>query len=201
LYICIVVRPTLELNSIAFLNDVTRRTVIDFRKAFFIYNSMEIWKKINGYNDYEISDKGIVKSCKYGKETILKLECNKGYLRVSLCKNNITKRFQVHRLVASHFLNNRYNKPCVNHKDGNKLNNSVANLEWVTYSENEIHSYKCLNKINPIRKLNDIAISDILKNCVKGLNQNNKGNVIEFMNKYNVDRKTILNVLNKKYYV
>ena len=52
----------------------------------------------------------------------------------------------VHRAVAKAFIPNPQGKPCVNHKDGNKLNNHVSNLEWVTYSENERHSYDVLGK-------------------------------------------------------
>jgi hypothetical protein len=159
---------------------------------------MEIYKDIQGYEGiYQISNLGNVKSLKYNKERVLNKELSKGYYRFNLCFNNKTKHFLSHRLVALNFIDNYDNKQCVNHKDGNKLNNSVENLEWVSYSENEIHSYKTLNKINTIRKLKIENVTDILNNCIKG----KKGNVFVFMNIYNVDRKTILNVLNKKYYV
>jgi hypothetical protein len=78
--------------------------------------------------------------------------CNKNGLKMktSITKNgyekfNIsrpTKSFLVHRLVASLFIDNTENKPEVNHKDGNKLNNSVSNLEWVSRSENIIHGFE-----------------------------------------------------------
>lgn len=63
-----------------------------------------------------------------------------GYKRVALWKNNKYKFHLVHRLVAKALIPNTENKPCVNHKDGNKQNNHVNNLEWVTYSENTIHA-------------------------------------------------------------
>lgn len=59
-----------------------------------------------------------------------------GYLKVVLYKNNKGTNFLVHRLVALHFIPNPENKPCINHKDLDKTNNQVANLEWVTYKEN-----------------------------------------------------------------
>ncbi|EHV3815215.1 HNH endonuclease [Salmonella enterica] len=71
----------------------------------------------------------------------------KGYQRVTLCRHGKTKRFQLHRLIALVHLPNPDNLPCVNHKDGNKQNNHVTNLEWCSYSENEQHSYDKLNKI------------------------------------------------------
>lgn len=160
---------------------------------------MEVYKKIEGFENYEVSNFGNVRNKLTSR--ILKKENVKGYLRVSLCEKNKVKRFLIHRLVSINFLENKDNKPCVNHIDGNKLNNHFSNLEWCTYSENENHSYSILCKVNPIRKLKDNEIKDIRLNCIKGKNQNNKGNVIVFINKYNVDRKTILNVLNKKYYV
>jgi hypothetical protein len=73
-----------------------------------------------------------------GKE--LKLQKGTNYLHVSL--NSRERVFTVHRLVAETFLPNPENKPQVNHKDGNKLNNHVSNLEWVTASENMKHAYK-----------------------------------------------------------
>lgn len=167
-------------------------------------NQKEVWKDIEKYKgNYQVSNLGRVKSLKYGKSRILKLEEVKGYLRVSLCCNNKINRFQVHRLVSYHFIPNNENKPCVNHKDGDKSNNNVNNLEWCSYSENELHSYTKLGKINHNRKLNKYAILDIRKNAVKGVFPFNKirGNINLFINKYNVDRKTVLNVLNNKYYV
>jgi hypothetical protein len=59
-----------------------------------------------------------------------------GYKYYRLSKNGKKKMFYAHRLVAEHFLPNPNNLPVVNHIDGNKLNNSVTNLEWVSYSEN-----------------------------------------------------------------
>ena len=93
----------------------------------------EIWKPIKGYEGlYQVSNFGRVKSLKFGKEKILKQSKNKktGYLHVVLCKNGILKTFRVHRLVAEAFLDNPNNLPCVNHKDENKTNNNVDNLEW-----------------------------------------------------------------------
>ena len=157
---------------------------------------MEIWKKINGYENYEISNHGNVKSNNYSKIRILKKEKCKGYLRVSLSKNNKVKRFLVHRLVALSFLKNEDNKKCVNHKDGNKLNNSLGNLEWSTYSENERHSYDYLNKINPIRKLDNSQVIYIRNKAVKG----RKGNIKYLADNFNVDVSTIYNILKNKYY-
>jgi len=185
---------------------------------FFIY--MEVWKKIKGFENYEVSSYGNVKrnECtivysngqvtKY-KLKYLKLERNKGnelgfYKRVTLCVNNKPKRFLVHRLVAEYFIPNVKNKRCVNHIDGNPSNNHISNLEWCTHQENERHSYDVLGKICNNRKLNNYEVLDILNNCIKGNRKNLKlypGNVVFFMDKYKVDRTTILNVLNKKFYV
>lgn len=155
---------------------------------------------INGYNRaYRIYADGEVWSVKSGK--FLKQETIKGYKRVALSVNGKTKRFQVHRLVAMYFIENPLNKPCVNHIDGDKENNNINNLEWCTYSENERHSYDVLNKLNTNRKLSELDVIDIRKNCIKGINHNNRGNVLDFMVKYKVVKKTILNILNNKYYV
>ena len=98
----------------------------------------EIWCDIDGYEGlYQISNKGRVKSLYKGSERILKLWDNgRGYLRVYLTKENTSKYIRVHRLVARAFIPNPENKPQVNHKDENKLNNCVENLEWSTAKEN-----------------------------------------------------------------
>ena len=104
---------------------------------------MEEWKKIDGYENYEVSNFGFVRNLNYNKIKILiNREDNHGYLHIDLCKNSKVKTFKIHRLVAKSFIPNPENKSQVNHIDGNKKNNTVDNLEWNTAKENIIHSYK-----------------------------------------------------------
>jgi hypothetical protein len=107
---------------------------------------MEVWKCIN--ENYSVSNLGNVKSNNYRrtkKEGVLKNFMGGKYYSVELD----TGRFYVHRLVAEFFLENKENKKCVNHIDGNKLNNYLTNLEWVTHSENNLHSFKMGLSFNP----------------------------------------------------
>lgn len=101
------------------------------------------------YNAYIVYPDGRVQN--KNTKRFLKPEINKvnGYARYTLCTNGKTKRFLAHRLVAMLYIKNPKNKPEVNHKDGNKLNNVVENLEWNTRGENELHSYKVLGKQVP----------------------------------------------------
>ena len=101
----------------------------------------EIWHDIDGYEGlYQISNKGRVKSLKCGKERIrTPVITNDGYLNVILYKNTTAQHRLIHRLVAEVFIPNPENKPQVNHKDENKLNNCVNNLEWATAKENINH--------------------------------------------------------------
>lgn len=101
----------------------------------------EIWRDISSYEGlYQVSNLGNVKSLNYlrtGNERMLKPVKNRyGYLLVNLCKNGKTRLFKVHRLVAKAFIPNTNNKSDVNHKDENKANNCVDNLEWTTRKEN-----------------------------------------------------------------
>lgn len=98
----------------------------------------EIWRDIEGFGDcYQVSNRGIVKSLKFGKERIMKARKNKsGYLSVVLYKDGKKKQLIVHRLVAQAFIPNPYNLPQVNHKDEIKSNNMVENLEWCSRSYN-----------------------------------------------------------------
>lgn len=102
----------------------------------------EIWKDIKGYEGYyQVSNLGRVQSIK--KRKIFRNNKNsRGYIVVTLTKNNIERSFAVHRLVAQTFINNPDNLPQVNHIDGNKQNNKVENLEWCTQKENQIHCYR-----------------------------------------------------------
>ena len=92
----------------------------------------EIWKDIKNFEGlYQVSNLGRVKS----KRKILK-PIKGEYFKVVLCKNKIRYTKYIHRLVAETFIFNNNNKLQVNHKDENKLNNNVNNLEWITFKEN-----------------------------------------------------------------
>lgn len=121
----------------------------------------EVWKQILGYeNMYEVSNQGRIRSLpRYvkdikkkrtrffkGRFINLSYDSNTGYFKVQLSKDNVKNKVFVHRLVASAFIPNPENKPTVNHKDGVKINNYIDNIEWCTYSENTLHSYRVLNR-------------------------------------------------------
>lgn len=115
-----------------------------------IEDSDEIWKDIIGYEGmYQISNYGRIKTlsrkykCSLVKEKIKTLNPNRnGYLQVSLCKYGKKKPYMVHRLVAKHFLKDFGEKLDVNHKDCNKTNNNVNNLEMVTRKQNIKHAWQ-----------------------------------------------------------
>lgn len=117
---------------------------VEKRTCVGCFYKTEEWKDIKEYEKtYQISDFGRVKSLKFGKEKILKLKKNSGgYLEVLLYGKQSKKTYRVHRLVAEAFIPNPNNLPEVNHIDGNKENNNIYNLEWVTGSENKKHAYK-----------------------------------------------------------
>ena len=99
------------------------------------------WRKINGFPRYSVSDEGQVRNDLTGR--ILKTQPDRfGYLRLGLSNENGRSKKYLHRLVAETFVPNSGGKPEVNHKDGNKLNCSASNLEWVTAHENRLHMYR-----------------------------------------------------------
>jgi hypothetical protein len=83
------------------------------------------------------------------KRTLKPEKTKNGYLRIALCAKGTTKRFLLHRLIALQFIDNPANKPCINHKNGDKLNNDISNLEWCTHSENNYHSVNELKRYHP----------------------------------------------------
>ena len=106
-----------------------------------------MWKDIEFNVNYEISSEGIVR--RKQNKNVLKGCITSGYRSVKLTfDDSKQKRFYVHRLVALHFLENDNPKlkTQVNHKDGNKLNNDVKNLEWVSPRENNLHYYQMQNQ-------------------------------------------------------
>ena len=126
----------------------------------------EEWKDIIGYEGYyQISNLGRVKSlerevkCAYNSKRLVKeriMKCNKdkdGYLLVLLAKESKNKYFKVHRLVGIHYIDNPDNLPQINHKDENKQNNTVDNLEWCTNKYNNNYGTKNDKSKRPIIQL------------------------------------------------
>ena len=115
------------------------------------------WRPIKNFEGlYEVSNTGLIKSLHCGKEKILKQVIrsnNYPYYFIGLLKNGERKYFAVHRLVAQAFISNPNNYEQVDHLDGNKLNNNVDNLEWVTPKENTNRAWnKGLAKYTEERK-------------------------------------------------
>lgn len=108
--------------------------------------SLEVFKPILSWEEYSVSTWGRVFSHRKG-EFLIPETTSKGYLRVKLWKNAKATHKKVHRLVAEAFLPNPLGKPQVNHIDGNKQNNSVTNLEWVTDEENKLHASNVMDVI------------------------------------------------------
>lgn len=138
-----------------------------------------MWKDVKGFEGlYQISDDGKVKSLSrevkgpYGsthrlKEKKLKPWEASGYLRVTLRKDGKEYYLSVHRMVAEAFIPNLTEEDCVNHKDGDKKNNNVSNLEWCSHSENLRHAFKQgLNRHK--RNLTDEEVIDIVTRKFQG---------------------------------
>ena len=130
----------------------------------------EIWKDIPDYKGlYQVSNLGRIKSLQTNR--IIKGGLTGyGYLHINARKDRKSHTLYVHKAVASAFIPNPDNKPQVNHIDGNKLNNCLDNLEWVTYSENNKHAYKTG-----------------LKKATKGKNNDYSRSLMTPINQYDLD--------------
>jgi hypothetical protein len=122
-------------------------------------NTQERWKPIaDSSGEYQISDHGRVKSLKFGKEKIMKPylvgDLGNQYWAIGICTNGKRKNHKIHKLIALYFIPNPFNKLTVNHKDCNKLNNHIDNLEWATQKENTQHAWQ-----NGLCELNRKSVS------------------------------------------
>ena len=123
-------------------------------------NCLEIWKTIDDVPNLKVSNFGRVIS---NGKLLQGEKCKNGYIRFHLSRNKWKTHLLAHRLVAEAFIPNPLNLPEVNHKDGDKSNNHVENLEWCTKGENMIHAYKmglrnARGENNPASKLTESQI-------------------------------------------
>lgn len=172
---------------------------------------MEKWKPVVGYEGlYEVSSNGSVKSIdrvlidRIGREKLFKGRIlsthldRYGYPICKLWRDGKGKNYTVHRLVALSFLGNENNKPQVNHIDGNKINNSIDNLEWVTNSENDIHAYDLgLRSTRKgvdcnFTKLTEEKVLSIRSMKEKGITQNNIARI------FNISDGNVSQIVNRK---
>lgn len=163
----------------------------------------EIWKPVRGFEMYEVSNFGEVRSLPRNG-TVLKPRKmmgfidSSGYHQVLLTSYRIHKK--IHRLVGEAFIPNPENKPCINHINKIKTDNRVTNLEWATYSENTQHAYDTGYKAQQMEdhsqsKLDEIQIFCIMKCINDGIS---KGNVAVY---FNITQDTIRNILLGKHWI
>lgn len=107
---------------------------------------MEVWKSVQDFSSYEVSNLGNVRNAQTGVNRKHYIS-HDGYCYMTLCKNTKKHSTKVHRLVAAAFLQNTDNKPQIDHIDGNKQNNRVENLRWATSLEN-MNAYRPLSTKN-----------------------------------------------------
>lgn len=147
----------------------------------------EDWKIISEYPEYDISNMGRIKYpirkgiLPYKKRITYGGNTNDGYKTFELRNSNYKKNVAIHRLVAKEFINNPNNYNIVNHKDGNKKNNSVYNLEWCSRSQNTQHAYDN-NLISGKREIYQLDINnniikewDTIKDAYETLNLSRTG--------------------------
>ena len=149
-----------------------------------------MWSKIRGFNNYSVSKNGDIRNDITG-ELKNPVKNTDGYYRTDLYADGKRTTKRIHRIVGEAFISNPSNKSQINHKDGNKLNNRIDNLEWVTPSENMIHAFNTglakpsksmLGKANPnagrkgksIRIVETGEVFNSITECEKAINGSNK---------------------------
>lgn len=160
---------------------------------------MEIWRDIKGFNGaYKVSNLGNVYSDHKKSEKKQSID-EGGYHLVILYLNGKQHNCLVHRLVAEAFIDKPDGKDYVNHKDGNKSNNEVSNLEWTTRSENEQHAYDTgLRTVGEDRynaKLSNEDVEWIKENYIPRHKEFGQSAIAR---KFGVSQQNISNIVNGK---
>lgn len=178
----------------------------------------ELWLPIKGYEGlYEVSNYGQVKTLKkpsglgshcFKKEKIKKARLNKyGYYDLTIWKSQIPKHYQIHKLVALHFVDNPFNKPFINHIDGIKTNNCYNNLQWCTASENTRHAFKTglmiprkkeSFSVAEIEKLRARCVKKVLKISVSGIILNEYPSIVDAARDNSLNPQNIYQAIYRK---
>lgn len=173
----------------------------------------EIWRPIKGYEGiYEISHLGRIKSLSrftyqnhWIKEKILSPSICCGYLVAGLSKNGITKCYKYHRLLAIAFIPNPNSLPQINHKDGDKQNNNLENLEWCDCQHNVKHAFANGLKFGAVwskeKRISVGKYSLKLANKIRSDYQTNLYTHRELSIKYCVSRTTVGQILLNRVYL
>ena len=170
---------------------------------------VEIWKEIKDTNKlYFVSNLGNVKSFKNGKEKILSKNINNsGYALVHIIVNGVHKNCTIHRLSALSFLLNPNNHPEVDHKDEDKSNNKLSNLQWISKKDHNIKSYDARvaanKKVNTghTRTRGEGSGTSKLKNAdvlrIRELYSNEEYNKADLSRMYNVSFMCITKIIRR----
>lgn len=168
---------------------------------------MEIWRRMiyqgEDYGDYYlVSNNGNVKNAKTGKIRKPVIGTTGYYIFSATFGSRKTKKtIRVHRAVAESFIENNYRKPQINHIDGNKLNNSVENLEYVTEKENSVHAIKNgLVALGPSRARAKLGIDDVreIRNIYENDRKNFNSTALSI--KYEISVEGIMRAAKRKTY-
>ena len=154
-----------------------------------------IWKPIDGFKGYKISNDGFVYSEKTNR-VLNKINNSSGYYHICLINNGKMQYQLLHRLIAQAFIPNPHNKPFINHIDGDKKNNKIDNLEWVTNKENIRHAFEIglMNGKPSTRKKQIIQIDKKTNKVICEYNSQ-----LEASKKLNIHPGSLSQCLNGKY--
>lgn len=171
----------------------------------------EIWKPIKRYEGlYEVSNYGRVRSLdamlpvkgkngEYYRKRVGRIlrqpNSSKGYKQVILCDETGNQIFRVHRLVAEAFIDNPENLPAVNHKDEDKTNNYVENLEWCTTKYNNTYGNKIKRgELHPMSKLDSRQVKEIREK------RNSGETIVQIADQFGISRSHVCGIVNNRFW-